>query len=196
MNLTPFILSLHSIQAIKFGSYPLKSGVISPIYVDLRIIISYPKIFKELTHLIWQKIQHLKFDFLCGVPYSAIPFATAVSLMQEIPMVIKRKERKEYGTKKIVEGVFKTGSTCLVIEDVMTSAQSLLETIEALTEEGLIVKDIFVVIDRQQGGKEKLKSRGVQGHSLITLPEIMQILLDEKKIDLGTHKMVMDFLCG
>src|SRR5207245_10513587 len=102
------------------------------------------------------------FDVLCGVPYTALPIATCLSLTQEIPMVMQRKEVKDYGTKKRVEGVFQKGQTCLIIEDVITSGSSIEETLKILQEEGLIVHDVAIVINREQGGKERLEKKGIK----------------------------------
>ncbi len=170
------IEDLYQIQAIKFGNFTLKSGAKSPIYFDLRLITSYPLILKYISDMLFEKIQHLKFDTLCGVPYTAIPIATALSIRHNLPMVLKRKEAKEHGMKKMVEGAFTPGQTCLIIEDVITSGMSIEETILSLKAEGLHVTDIAVILDRQQRGREKLESQGLNVHSLLTLSETLDAL--------------------
>ncbi|KAF5271526.1 hypothetical protein FQR65_LT05146 [Abscondita terminalis] len=110
---------------------------------------------------------------LCGVPYTALPMATAVSLEQNLPMLMCRKETKNYGTKKQIEGVFKFGQDCLIIEDVVTTGGSALQIAEVLKKHGLQVKDIVVLVDRQQGGKEALLAAGYQLHSVFTLNELV-----------------------
>jgi uridine monophosphate synthetase len=137
-EISELLKDLFKINAIKIGSFKLKSGLISPIYIDLRVVISFPKILKQITHLIWDVIQtnHLVFDLICGVPYTALPFATCLSLEKEIPLLIKRKEGpKGYGTNKIIEGVFQKGQTCIIIEDLITTGGSVLESVDSLLNE-------------------------------------------------------------
>ena len=105
------ILRLHEVGAVKFGSFTLKSGLQSPIYIDLRLIISFPDLLKAVAQCMWQIVSPAtnKPDVLCGVPYTALPIATHMSLEHNLPMVMRRKEAKNYGTKKLIEGVFETG---------------------------------------------------------------------------------------
>jgi uridine monophosphate synthetase len=177
------MLDLYEIKAVKFGSFTLKSGIISPIYLDLRLVISYPPLLRKITEKFWEKMHALSFDLLCGVPYTALPLATCLSVMHDIPMVMRRKEAKDHGTKKIIEGAFEPNQRCLIIEDVITSGSSILETVDPLEKEGLKISDVLVVIDRQQGGKEAMQKRGLTLHSLFSLSELINTLKEEKNID-------------
>lgn len=188
------ILELYAIGAIKFGSFTLKSGVESPIYIDLRLLISYPSLMKKLSAAVNQLISTLNFDLLCGVPYAALPFATAVSLEGDYPMIMCRKEAKGHGTKKLIEGKFEKGQTCLLIEDVVTSGTSILETTAALSCEGLEIRDAIVLMDREQGGKQKLKQNGIHLHALMSVLDLLKVLLVEKKITEETFQKVNAFL--
>lgn len=175
------IEELYAIGAIKHGNFTLKSGIQSPIYLDLRLIVSYPHILKMISALMWEKIQHLSFDRICGVPYTALPIATCLSVQYDLPMVLRRKEVKDYGTKKMIEGV--PGQTCLIIEDVITSGMSISETITPIQEAGMQVHDIVVVVDREQGGRQRIEAQGFRLHSLFTLTQ----LLDYEKTTLRSH---------
>lgn len=194
MALNELILELNEIGAVKFGSFTLKSGQISPIYVDLRLIVSYPKLLKKISELLWKKIHHLQFKVLCGVPYAALPVATCISLTHDIPMILQRKEVKEHGTKRRIEGVFEKGWTCLVIEDVVTLGSSILETKAILNEEGLQVTDIAILIDRQQGGVQRLEKAGLKIHALLTLTEILNVLVEQGMVSKEMDQKVQDFL--
>src|SRR5512137_1215271 len=158
---------------IKFGEFTLKSGLKSPIYIDLRQIITYPKLLRQIGEAYLPLIRDLKFDRLAGLPYAAIPIATAVSLLGNYPMIYPRKEVKTYGTKAEIEGDFFAGETALVIDDLATTGGSKFEAIEKLTAVGLKVKDIVVLVDRQSGAKESLEQAGYSMHAVLTITQLL-----------------------
>ncbi|XP_071394367.1 LOW QUALITY PROTEIN: uridine 5'-monophosphate synthase [Centroberyx affinis] len=190
------ILKLHDVNAVKFGEYKLKSGMITPIYIDLRVLVSYPSLMNQVSSLIYQRAQEeeLKFDSVCGVPYTALPLATIICSRNELPMLIRRKEAKDYGTKRMVEGVFREGETCLIIEDTVTSGSSILETAEVLYKEGLKVTDAIVLMDREQGGVPMLASQGIRLHPVISMFKLLNVLLAAERIDAQTARSVRKFI--
>lgn len=175
-------LALSEIGAIKFGEFTLKSGIKSPIYIDLRLIISYPKVLKLISSAIIEVAKNLKFDVIAGIPYTALPIATAISIDQDWPMVYARKEVKDYGTKKKLEGVFEEGQTALIIDDLITTGGSKFETTEPFEASGLKINDFIVLVDREQGGGKKLEEKGYKFHSIIGINELLDILKEEGKI--------------
>jgi uridine monophosphate synthetase len=177
MKNNALIHSLYTIGAVKFGEFTLKSGQSSKIYLDLRQIISHPDVLRQVSEAIWQQIGSLRFDLICGVPYTALPIATCLSLQHNIPMIMRRKEQKTYGTKQQIEGAFHPGQRCLIIEDVITSGASILETANDLEEAGLTIHDATVLINREQGGEHNLKNKNYSLHSAFTLKHILQELL-------------------
>jgi len=172
-SITTLADGLLAAGCIKFGEFTLKSGLKSPIYIDLRQIITYPKLLRQIGEAYLPLIRNLQFDRLAGLPYAAIPIATAVSLAGDYPMIYPRKEVKTYGTRAEIEGEFRTGETALVIDDLATTGGSKFEAIEKLTGAGLIVKDVVVLVDRQSGAKEALEKAGFQLHAVLTIGEML-----------------------
>ncbi|KAK2187337.1 hypothetical protein NP493_169g04012 [Ridgeia piscesae] len=192
------MLKLHEHDAVKFGSFTLKSGIESPIYFDLRVIVSFPDLMREVSAQLWQATQRagISFDVMCGVPYTALPIATCISVKENVPMLIRRKEAKDYGTKKMIEGNFAKGDTCLIVEDVVTSGTSVLETVQSLTNVGMVVKDAVVLLDREQGGRQNLEVKGINLHSVCGISELLDILCGAGRIDSETAAKVRQFLAS
>ena len=166
----------------------------SPIYVDLRVTVSYPEVLKMVAEAMWEKVKNLNFDLICGVPYTALPIATAISLFHNKPMIMRRKEVKDYGTRKAIEGAYQPGQTVLVVEDLVTSGSSVFETVEPITLEGLKVTDVVVLLDREQGGKKHLADKGLNLRAVITITELLEALEKAGKLDSATIQNVKQFI--
>lgn len=177
-----FILKLHDIGAVKFGEFTLKSGLKSPFYFDLRDMISYPELLDGIADLIVDEIKDFDFDYISGVPYTALPIATLVGDILDKPLIYIRKEEKAYGTKNNVIGKFDKGGKVLIIDDLITTGESLLETADKFKNEGLEVVDFSVIIDRSKNIETKINKSGYNLHSLINLDKILEVLKENDRI--------------
>jgi uridine monophosphate synthetase len=172
-NLAALADSLLEAGCVKFGQFTLKSGLQSPIYIDLRRLVSYPTLLDRVGEAYLPILKELNFDRLAALPYAALPIATAISLKSGFKLVYPRKEVKAYGTRAEIEGLFSAGEQVVVIDDLTTTGGSKFEAIEKLTETGLKVKDVVVLIDRGSGASEALARAGYRLHSVFTLVDML-----------------------
>ncbi|HEY3291398.1 MAG TPA: orotate phosphoribosyltransferase [Anaerolineae bacterium] len=170
---------LFDIGCVKFGQFKLKSGLISPIYIDLRLLVTYPEVLRKVAQAMVQKIAQsaLTFDRLAAIPYAGLPIGVSVALESGLPLIYPRKEAKDYGTAKIIEGVYHPGETVLLVDDLITKGTAKIESLKPLTDARLLVKDVLVLIDREQGGAAEMNAHGVALHAVTTLTAILDELV-------------------
>jgi len=185
---------LFEIDAIQEGEFKLASGLMSPIYIDLRRIISFPDVYQHVVDLLWHEMEDSSVDHVGGVPYAALPLASGIALLYQKSMLMPRKEIKEHGAGRTIEGVYAAGDTVILVEDVVTSGASILRAIDALEKEGLIVKEVVAFMDREQGAAQKLKDRGIALRAVCTLTSAMDALRDAGKIDQDAVARVAAFI--
>jgi uridine monophosphate synthetase len=188
------VVDLYSIQALKFGEFTLKSGALSPFYVDLRVIISHPPILRAVAQRILDLLAPLTFQRIAGIPYAGLPIATAVSILGDLPMLYARKEVKDYGTKKVIEGKFAAGETVALIDDVITDGASKFEAAAPLEQAGLTVKDFAIFLDREQGGAGRLREKGYTLHSALKISTVLAHLEDAGRITPDQHARCREFI--
>ncbi len=181
-DLTTLALTLFDIGAVRLGQFRLHSGRLSPIYLDLRLLVSFPQALRMVTALYCRVLRTLNFDLLAAMPLAGLPIGTAVCLEMNVPLVYPRKVEKSYGTGKSVEGVWQVGQTAVVLDDLVTSGDSIMQTITPLKTAGLQVQDAVVLVDRQQGGAEFLRREGYTLHAVITLDHLLLLLQENGRI--------------
>ena len=153
------------------GNFTLSSGKKSNYYINMKKAITEPKILSTISKLISEKVANDDIDKVAGPALGAVPIATAVSLQSDLPLLMIRKEKKGYGTSKLIEGELVEGDNVIVVEDVSTTGGSLLKAIKAIQDNGGNVKRAFVVVDRQEGAIEEFKKEGIELEPLITVNE-------------------------
>ncbi|NLI74023.1 MAG: orotate phosphoribosyltransferase [Euryarchaeota archaeon] len=162
--------------ALRYGDFTLASGKKSPYYVDIKKASTDPHVLEiiadEMARLIHTEC--IKLDRIAGVVLGSIPLAAALSLRTKIPFVMVRKEKKDHGTANLIEGALLKDEEVLMIEDVITSAGSVSEAIESVRSAGGRVSATLCVVDRQEGGEERLAKMGVKLVSLVTAEELLK----------------------
>lgn len=173
--MTSLIDSLKECEAIKFGDFTLASGKKSKYYIDIKKASANPRILKQMAVEISENIKERSIvaDYVGCVALGGVPIAVAVSLETQLPLIIIRKEAKEYGTKGQIVGDFRKKSTVLMIEDVATTGGSVLKAIRLLRGEGLVVRYVIVVVDREEGAHEALAEEGVEMIPVVRIGELL-----------------------
>lgn len=153
------------------GDFTLSSGKKSDYYINMKKAITNPEILSTISKLITELIADEDIDKVAGPALGAVPIATAVSLESKLPLLMIRKEKKGYGTSKLIEGELNDGDNVIVVEDVSTTGGSLLKAIKAIKDNGGNVIRAFVVVDRQEGAIEAFKKEGIDLEPLISVDE-------------------------
>jgi orotate phosphoribosyltransferase len=186
---------LHKIDALKFGVFKLTSGKVSPYYIDLRIVPSFPDAFRQICDFYGESITSqvgLKnFDRIAGVPIAGIPFASQIAYNLKKPFLYVRKGVRLHGRQRRVEGILVSGDRVLLVDDLVTTGLTLKKAAKAVTAEGGIVKEAVALLDREEGGKEKLAKNGIQLHALLKISEVANTLYEIGAIDKESLKTIM-----
>lgn len=172
MNKNKLIQLLKDCEAIQFGRFVLTSGAVSDYYIDIKKASTNPNILKKIAKAMAEYTEG--YNLLAGMELGAVPLVVALSLESNIPYVIIRKEKRQHGTSKLIEGENVKNKRVLVIEDVTTSGESVIKTIQILRENQAKVDEVLVVVDRESGAEEKLRSLDINFISLLSISDILK----------------------
>lgn len=187
-------LALFDYGILSFGEFTLKSGIISPYYIDLRMIQSHPKAFHSVVDIYAELLADLDESiFLAGIPEAGIPLATAVGYAAERPLIQPRAKIKQHGKGKLVEGDWKTGDKVAIIDDLVAKGDSKIEALDQFKQAGLKVVGFYLLIDREMGGKAVIENAGYDAEVAMNITEIFEILRQENRITEQQESEILNF---
>ncbi len=192
---------LWKLGAIQFGDFSLGTALHSPVYVNLRLLISNPAALREAAEVMLAEVHTLQnmrhprlayYDLIAGVPFGGLHLATAFSLLSGTPMIYLHPTRD--GREQVIEGTYTSGQTVLIIDDLITGGRSVMQTAARLAAENLIVEDALILLDRQQGGQARLKRDGINLSAILTLESVIRYLGTSEKILPERYHECMEYL--
>lgn len=181
---------------IEFGRRELKDGRISPIYVNLRSLPSFPGLIRTIAEEMLRKIRSGQLLGLgvAGLPMSGIPLAIVMGQVGQLPVLYPREHELPHRIN--VEGRFRPDETVIAVDDVLTDGKIKLHQIGIIQRAGLSVRDLIVVVDRQEGGETLLEQLKVRVHSLTNLRNIVEILRSDANLAQYEYDRTLRFLNG
>jgi orotate phosphoribosyltransferase len=186
---------LNQIGALKFGAFKLTTGKMSPYYIDLRIVPSFPDAFQKIcsfyVNFIREKVGKTNVERVAGIPVAGIPFASIIAYELAKPFLYIRKRARLHGRERRIEGIIAPGDHVLIIDDLITTGLSLQNAARAILAEGGVVTDAVVLLDRQEGGKERLAKSGIRLHALLNITEVARTLHDLGSIDTEQFRTIL-----
>ena len=186
---------LDRIGALKFGAFKLTSGKMSPYYIDLRIVPSFPDAFQKIcdftAKFVRSEIGIDNFERIVGVPVAGMPIASVVAFTLKMPFLYVRRGARLHGRGRRIEGIIAPGNRVLLVDDLITTGLSFQKAAKSITAEGGVVNDAVVLIDRQEGGKKRLEKSGIKLHALLSVTEIVNTLHELGTIDEEQAKLIL-----
>lgn len=192
---------LWELDAIRFGDFNVGRTLHSPVYANLRLLVSRPATMRRIARMMKEETETLlsmlhpqisPFSLVAGVPFGGLHLATAYSLTANVPMIYLHPTRDN--RKNVIEGTYVPGQTVLIIDDLITGGTSVVETAQELRDKGLVVKEALVLLDRRQGGRERLKAHNIKLIPMLDMETLLNYLMSHGKISEDWYRQSLDYL--
>lgn len=197
--------ALWDLGAVQFGDFTLgRTTQNSPIYVNLRLLISNPRALQRAARVMFEEVQTLQamrhahinpFQRVCGIPFGGLHLATAFSLRSKVPMVYVHPAKEHNGSRVWVEGNYERGESVLLIDDLITTGGGVTQTAAFLNDNaGLKVTDVLVLLDRQEGASERLRKQGYNLISILGLEPMLNYLMASNLIEADQFRRCTEYI--
>lgn len=192
---------LWDLGAVQFGDFNIGRTLHSPIYLNPRLLIGNPNAFRRTARVIKEEAETLlsmlhpgiaPFSLVAGVPFGGLHFATAFSLTAKIPLIYLHPSLADRA--EVIEGKYLPGQTVLIIDDLITHGTSIVETAGRLRDAGLLVHDAIVLVDRKQGGRERLRQHGINLIAILEIETLLNYLMSRGRIEEELYRRSLDYL--
>lgn len=186
---------LKKTNAISFGTFRLPSGKVTPYYIDLRVIPSFPDAFAKVIEIFVDSVKSEigveNFDRIAGIPTAGLPLSAITAYILKKPFIYVRQKQKLKGRERRVEGVLMPGDRILLVDDMVTTGLSLKRSTFAIRAEGGLVSDAFVLLDREEGGRERIEKIGIKLHAVLRISEVARKLYEMNVIGEDEMKIIL-----
>lgn len=194
MNIEDIIKEMYMKKIIIFGEYRLSSGRKSPFYINLRILPSYPELFREVMNKLVNYINNnsIEFEVITGIETSGIIYASYLGCLMNKPIAYIRKKKKEHGLRKLIEGIVEYKKV-LLVDDVSTTGSTIYSAVEIIRENNGLVDNALVIIDRMEGAVEKLREINVELKSLLDIEIVVKTLVKQKLLSSEEYLKIINY---